>query len=226
MTETTTTASSAILHNQDGAPVLPEGVAASISHKRHMAVALVQPGCDGYVGAKRLGATYVYSRMTRATIARDLPSPALYTRYVDGSMRASVVEVALLAQETLQSCRRARVGLLRKLTLRDRRSHHRAGVDIELPGVRRRKDLRRRVLTPQECDNLGGVPGVSEEEEVLLRFSMKEAVYKAAHPFLRRPLGFKDVSASVRKTRKWRAGTRSCLIDDNLALESTARTER
>lgn len=34
---------------------------------------------------------------------------------------------------------------------------------------------------------------MTEEEEVLLRFSMKEAVYKAAHPLLRRQLGFKDV---------------------------------
>lgn len=40
----------AILHNQEGAPVLPEGLAASISHKRHMAVALVQPGCEGNIG--------------------------------------------------------------------------------------------------------------------------------------------------------------------------------
>lgn len=69
------------------------------------------------------------------------------------------------------------------------------GVDIELPGVQRRVDLRRRVLTPRECDSLGGVAGVTEQEEVLLRFSVKEAVYKAAHPFLHRPLGFKDVSA-------------------------------
>lgn len=60
--------------------------------------------------------------------------------------------------------------------------------------MRRRVDLRRRVLTPSECGTLGSVSGVTEQEEVLLRFSMKEAVYKAAHPFLRRPLGFKDVS--------------------------------
>lgn len=67
------------------------------------------------------------------------------------------------------------------------------GVDIELPAVRRRADLRRRVLTPKECGSLGRVDGVTTEEEVLLRFSIKEAVYKAAHPFLHRPLGFKDV---------------------------------
>lgn len=69
------------------------------------------------------------------------------------------------------------------------------GVDIELPAMQRRLDLRRRVLTPKECDSLGGVAGMTEQEEVLLRFSVKEAVYKAAHPLLHRPLGFKDVSA-------------------------------
>ncbi|CAM9439998.1 unnamed protein product [Ectocarpus fasciculatus] len=113
---TAAASSQAILHNQDGAPVLPEGVSASISHKHHLAVALVQCGCEGHLG-----------------------------------------------------------------------------VDIELPAVRRRLDLRRRVLTPRECDSLGGVDGMSDQEEVLLRFSVKEAVYKAAHPFLHRPLGFKDV---------------------------------
>lgn len=46
-----TESASAILHNQHGAPVLPEGVSASISHKRHMAVALVQSGCEGHLGA-------------------------------------------------------------------------------------------------------------------------------------------------------------------------------
>lgn len=52
MTEVAAAASSmAILHNQFGAPVLPDGVAASISHKRHMAVALVQHDCEGSVGA-------------------------------------------------------------------------------------------------------------------------------------------------------------------------------
>lgn len=64
--------------------------------------------------------------------------------------------------------------------------------------MQRRLDLRRRVLTPKECDSLGGVAGMTEQEEVLLRFSVKEAVYKAAHPLLHRPLGFKDVSVVFR----------------------------
>lgn len=69
-------------------------------------------------------------------------------------------------------------------------------MDIELPAVRRRADLQRRVLTARECDTLGGVGRLSEDEEVLLRFSMKESVYKAAHPLLRRPLRFKEVGTS------------------------------
>lgn len=55
MKDVTAAASSqAILHNQDGAPVLPEGVSASISHKNHLAVALVQSGCEGHLGKQRL----------------------------------------------------------------------------------------------------------------------------------------------------------------------------
>lgn len=66
-----------------------------------------------------------------------------------------------------------------------------------MPAVRRRADLRRKVLTQREGESLGNVTGLSVEEEVLLRFSMKEAVYKAVHPLLRRHLGFKDVSGNV-----------------------------
>lgn len=73
-------------------------------------------------------------------------------------------------------------------------------MDIELPAARRRIDLRRRVLTEKECGDLGGLSGLSEDEDVLLRFSMKEAVYKAVHPVLRRALAFKDVSRKMSTT--------------------------
>lgn len=44
----------AILHNEAGAPLLPEGMSASISHKHHLAVALVQKaGAPGHLGALR-----------------------------------------------------------------------------------------------------------------------------------------------------------------------------
>ena len=40
---------------------------------------------------------------------------------------------------------------------------------------------------------MGALAGVTPEEEVLLRFSFKEAVYKAIHPFLSRSVEFTEV---------------------------------
>ena len=42
-------------------------------------------------------------------------------------------------------------------------------------------------------DILVWLSGISVEEEVLLRFSFKEAVYKAIHPFLERSVDFSEV---------------------------------
>jgi 4'-phosphopantetheinyl transferase EntD len=54
--------------------------------------------------------------------------------------------------------------------------------------------LARRLLTEDEQGRLGFLNGLcSREEEVLLRFSLKESVYKAIHPFLLRPVGFTEV---------------------------------
>ena len=53
--------------------------------------------------------------------------------------------------------------------------------------------LWRRVLTSGEQERLGRLVNVSREEEVLLRFSFKEAIYKAIHPFLSRSIDFSEV---------------------------------
>ena len=54
--------------------------------------------------------------------------------------------------------------------------------------------LARRLLTENEQKRLGSLNDLcSKEDEVLLRFSLKEAVYKAIHPFLLRPVGFMEV---------------------------------
>ncbi|CAN0122944.1 unnamed protein product, partial [Discosporangium mesarthrocarpum] len=105
----------AILRNPAGAPLLPVDIKASISHKRNLAVAIVQTNCVGEIG-----------------------------------------------------------------------------VDIERPAVHRHPNLQRRVLTEPERSGLGSVPGLPWEEEVLLRFSFKEAFFKAAHPILARRIGFKE----------------------------------
>ena len=67
------------------------------------------------------------------------------------------------------------------------------GVDIERCHNKAAPALSRRLLTAKEQSNLGNIPGISAEEEVLLRFSFKESVFKAIHPFLLRPVGFTEV---------------------------------
>ena len=67
------------------------------------------------------------------------------------------------------------------------------GVDIERCHNKAAFTLLRRIITPREQANLGSLPGISVEEEVLLRFSFKEAVYKAMHPFLERSVDFSEV---------------------------------
>ena len=67
------------------------------------------------------------------------------------------------------------------------------GVDVEL-AVARRKGIARLVLTDAEQADLGALPGAERDRELLVRFSAKEAIYKAIDPFLMRYVGFKEVS--------------------------------
>lgn len=69
----------------------------------------------------------------------------------------------------------------------------RIGVDLEHTFNKAASTLWRRVLTPAEQSRLGNLTGTTLEEEVLLRFSYKEAVYKAIHPFLKRSVDFSEV---------------------------------
>lgn len=67
------------------------------------------------------------------------------------------------------------------------------GVDLEHCNNKAATTIIRRVITAFEKDNLGKLEGVSVEEEVLLRFSFKEAIYKAIHPFIPRSIDFAEV---------------------------------
>jgi enterobactin synthetase component D len=71
------------------------------------------------------------------------------------------------------------------------------GVDVERrpDTVDDRVDLARRVLTAAELERLEGIDGVSRRRAVLLRFSLKEALYKAIAPLARRWIGFREVEA-------------------------------
>jgi 4'-phosphopantetheinyl transferase EntD len=109
-----------VLSDDRGAPLLPEGVVASITHKERLAAALV----------------------ARAASAR-------------------------------------------------------IGVDLEAD-VRGKQDIASRVLTENELAELAHLEAEERAREVLLRFSAKEAIYKALDPFVRRYVGFQEVSVQPR----------------------------
>jgi enterobactin synthetase component D len=66
------------------------------------------------------------------------------------------------------------------------------GVDLEIPRAPR-VDISSRVLTAEEQDAITGLEGDARVAAVLLRFSAKEAIYKAIDPFVRRYVAFDEV---------------------------------
>jgi enterobactin synthetase component D len=76
-----------------------------------------------------------------------------------------------------------------------RESKARVGVDLELDVVRS-LDIAARVLTPGELSEIAHLDDNDRAREVLLRFSAKEAVYKALDPFVRRYVAFGEVAVS------------------------------
>ena len=79
------------------------------------------------------------------------------------------------------------------------RSGH-VGVDMEKCTNKAHEKLRRRLFSETEQASINGLNGlVSEEQEVLLRFSFKEAVYKAVNPYLQRYVEFREVEVFPRR---------------------------
>ena len=89
-----------------------------------------------------------------------------------------------------------------------------AGVGIDLESTSRpgKMNISKRILTTKEQQSLGNLPGLSVEEEILLRFSLKEAIYKAAHPLLCQYVGFREAEVTP-----FADGSASCtwLLDTN-----------
>ncbi len=67
------------------------------------------------------------------------------------------------------------------------------GLDLEQLD-RPRLHIASRVLTTEEQHELARLPGTERWPALLLRFSLKEALYKALHPWVRRYVGFTEVS--------------------------------
>lgn len=105
----------AVLSDEHGAPVVPEGFCGSISHKRDLAVALLARGEPGL------------------------------------------------------------------------------GVDLEDTSPLR-EGIAERVLVPEELEAVRALPADRQWVDTVARFSVKEALYKALHPHLRRYIGFGEVA--------------------------------
>jgi 4'-phosphopantetheinyl transferase EntD len=67
------------------------------------------------------------------------------------------------------------------------------GIDLELPAPRK-LDIAPRVLTPAELAAIAAHDAAARARAVLLAFALKEAVYKAIDPHLRRYVGFQEVA--------------------------------
>ena len=76
-----------------------------------------------------------------------------------------------------------------------RESQARVGVDVELDAPRS-LDIAPRVLTAGELGEIAHLDATERAREVLLRFSAKEAIYKALDPFVRRYVAFGEVAVS------------------------------
>lgn len=93
---------------------------------------------------------------------------------------------------------RAGVGIVaRDETFSSRDDPPKVGIGIDLERtVNERRNIARRVLTEAEIAALGRVEGVTEEEEVMLRFSLKECIYKSVHPLICQYVGFQEAEVT------------------------------
>jgi len=72
------------------------------------------------------------------------------------------------------------------------------GVDVEIDAPRGR-DIAAKVLRPEELAELGGMGEEERARAVLLRFSAKEAVYKALDPYVKRYVGFLEIAVALKE---------------------------
>mmetsp|Transcript_25251 Transcript_25251/g.35607 ORF Transcript_25251/g.35607 Transcript_25251/m.35607 type:complete len:437 (+) Transcript_25251:320-1630(+) len=69
------------------------------------------------------------------------------------------------------------------------------GIDIERTATGR-PSVAKYILTKQEIDELGQIEGMTNDEETLLRFSLKESLYKAMHPLICQYVGFQEAEVT------------------------------
>jgi len=88
-------------------------------------------------------------------------------------------------------------GMVVAAALVSRETVARVGVDVEADRSLSR-DVASRVLATDEAAEVASMDPETYRREVALRFSAKEALYKAIDPFVRRYVGFKEVAVASR----------------------------
>lgn len=107
------------------------------------------------------------------------------------------------------------------------------GVDLEVPGPRR-IDISARVLTAAERALLPAADAAARDRAVILAFALKEAIYKAIDPHLRRYVGFQEVAvwpvadggARVEPLAPWGLEVEAAWVEIEEYLVCTARARR
>lgn len=70
------------------------------------------------------------------------------------------------------------------------------GIDIERRALGR-QDISRHVLTESEQAEIAHLTSAQRGESIMVRFSLKESIYKAIDPFLQRYVGFREAQVSL-----------------------------
>ncbi|KAL7532945.1 hypothetical protein ACHAXR_004946 [Thalassiosira sp. AJA248-18] len=170
----------AIKKDYYGRPVLPEISLGSISHKGEYAVGLAQFRSSNWNGSNR-----VFRGLDNEIVGDGLEG--LEANAIEWREECPILEdVENIDIDDGQSvCYTSTAPTVRGI-----------GIDLERIDASRGKRIQRKVLTENELKELGRLEGISSEEEVMLRFSLKESVYKAMHPILCQYVGFQEAEVT------------------------------
>lgn len=192
-------------NGQHGDFVPPYAVVRRWSLPHGRAVAVTLPGPAGEVAADVLARLHSAER----AYAADQP-PRRRVTWVGGrlALRAALDGLNVEAGPILATDRGAPVlppGIVGSVTHKagalavamvDLQSGWHLGVDLELLRPAR-PGIARKVLTAPEQEHVRRLAPEEQWREVLVRFSMKEAIYKALDPFVRRYVDFGEVSLDL-----------------------------
>lgn len=79
-----------------------------------------------------------------------------------------------------------------------------AGVGLDIEGASMlKKELRKFILTPHECEQRAAKPFVVESPRCKVSFIAKEALFKAVYPISRKFFGFQDAQVDIQENGIW-----------------------